>query len=149
MTSQARARRGGAQDYYARYAAAGRRNGTARIQMTLALDVDRKGTCPAALLLGVDAAPEPGLRGPTNFHGSLSGVLLAELDALLRGVRRQLWCAAPVSEFLGFVGSGFRAELDTLLRGVRHQLWCARGRGGGARVLDVEVSVTGGLSQGW
>lgn len=33
-----------------------------------------------AVLVGVDAAPSPGLRGPTNFAGMLSGADIQQLD---------------------------------------------------------------------
>jgi len=33
--------------------------------------------------VGIDGAPDPGLRGPTNFHGSLGAATLTELDRTL------------------------------------------------------------------
>ena len=43
----------------------------------------QEGACPAAVLVGLDAAPDPGLRGPTNFAGALRWGDLRQLDAEL------------------------------------------------------------------
>ena len=39
--------------------------------------------CPAAHLIGIDAAPDPGLRGPLNFLGHLPSGALQDLESLL------------------------------------------------------------------
>lgn len=39
--------------------------------------------CPAAVVLGIDLTPTPGLRGPTDFFGRADRALLAEVDAAL------------------------------------------------------------------
>lgn len=95
-------RRGGDADLFTQYAAQGRRNGTTRVYVTLISDVDRLGQCPAAMLVGVDAAPEPGLRGPTNFHGLLHAAVLQDLDKTLAHLRRGLrWAAKAWKHGLG------------------------------------------------
>lgn len=43
----------------------------------------QEGPCPVAVLVGLDATPDPGLRGPTNFAGVLHGQDLRQLDAEL------------------------------------------------------------------
>lgn len=43
----------------------------------------QEGECPVAVLVGVDATPSPGLRGPTNFAGTLRGADIEQLDAEL------------------------------------------------------------------
>ena len=40
--------------------------------------------CPAAHFIGIDAAPDPGLRGPLNFLGHLPSGALLDLEAELR-----------------------------------------------------------------
>lgn len=80
----------GGKDFFAQYAAQGRRNGSAPIHFTLASDVDKLGKCPAALLVGIDVSPEPGLRGPTNFHGIATSEFIKDLDGNLNIVRRNL-----------------------------------------------------------
>ena len=40
--------------------------------------------------VGIDAAPEPGLRGPTNFHGVLDAATLGLLDGELKGSQSYL-----------------------------------------------------------
>ena len=80
----------GLRDYFAQYAAQGRRNGTAPVHFTLASDADRLGKCPAALLVGIDVSPVPGLRGPTNFHGVADAAFIRHLDGNLNLVRRNL-----------------------------------------------------------
>jgi hypothetical protein len=44
--------------------------------------------CPVAVLVGIDATPDPGLRGPTNFAGTLRETDILELDAALTEARR-------------------------------------------------------------
>ncbi len=39
--------------------------------------------CAAAVLVGLDVSPQPGLRGPTNFAGICGPALLQEMDAVL------------------------------------------------------------------
>ncbi len=39
--------------------------------------------CAAAVLVGLDVSPQPGLRGPTNFAGVCGPALLQEMDAVL------------------------------------------------------------------
>lgn len=80
----------GGKDYFAQYGAQGRRNSSAPIHFTLASDVDKLGKCPAALLVGIDVSPEPGLRGPTNFHGIATSEFIKDLDGNLDIVRRNL-----------------------------------------------------------
>ena len=41
------------------------------------------GKCAAAVLVGLDVSPQPGLRGPTNFAGICGPALLQELDIVL------------------------------------------------------------------
>jgi len=43
---------------------------------------DAKG-CAAAVLVGLDVSPQPGLRGPTNFAGVCGPALLQEMDTVL------------------------------------------------------------------
>ena len=87
----ARARRLGEQDFFSQYAAQGRRNGSARVHLSLVSDADRtQNSCPAALLVGLDTTPEPGLRGPTNFHGVADAALLHDLDKNLGLLRASL-----------------------------------------------------------
>ncbi len=45
-------------------------------------DALQKG-CAAAVLVGLDVSPQPGLRGPTNFAGVCGPALLQEMDAVL------------------------------------------------------------------
>jgi len=46
--------------------------------------------CPVALLVGYDATPDPGLRGPTNFAGLVGRAALADFDAgLARALAEQ------------------------------------------------------------
>ena len=39
--------------------------------------------CAAAVLVGIEVTPEPGLRGPTNFAGQCGTALLHQLNATL------------------------------------------------------------------
>jgi hypothetical protein len=62
--------------------------------------------CSVAALVGIDATPDPGLRGPTNFAGTLRETDILELDAALTGLRCaprhacQIWlrALAPCTE---------------------------------------------------
>lgn len=56
-------------------------------------EVQGPGDCPVALLAGYDATPDPGLRGPTNFVGFVSGAELAAFDAELAQALSAQRCA--------------------------------------------------------
>ncbi len=43
--------------------------------------------CPVAVLVGVDATPDPGLRGPTNFAGTLCSRDIVHLNQTLANAR--------------------------------------------------------------
>ncbi len=69
------------------------------------------------LQVGIDAAPDPGLRGPTNFHGSLDAATLARLDRALADAQADFGCAhiavvlpgPPVLRFdNAFASQGYR-----------------------------------------
>eukprot|EP00210_Caulerpa_lentillifera_P005648 g5401.t1 len=47
------------------------------------LPVTRNASCPVYVLVGVDAAPQVGLRSPTNFLGRITGDILTELESKL------------------------------------------------------------------
>lgn len=49
--------------------------------------------CAAAVLVGIDVSPEPGLRGPTNFVGLCGPALLAELDSVLSAASNKFRCS--------------------------------------------------------
>ncbi|GAX82028.1 hypothetical protein CEUSTIGMA_g9456.t1 [Chlamydomonas eustigma] len=60
--------------------------------------------CPAVLLLSVDATPDPGLRGPTNFLGVAKLDLLLQVEAAMNATRACLYvrgCAVPPVIALG------------------------------------------------
>jgi hypothetical protein len=76
--------RGGANDFFSRYAAEGQRRSSpqhrvyvhrlspepqAQGQQAADDAAGSKLSCPAGWLLGIDPTPEPGLRSPTNFAG--------------------------------------------------------------------------------
>ena len=50
-----------------------------------------------AVLVGVDATPDPGLRGPTNFAGTLTGRDLLEPNQTLEAARCANSCFARVT----------------------------------------------------
>ena len=43
--------------------------------------------CPVAVLVGIDATPDPGLRGPTNFAGTLCNRDILHLNQTLANAR--------------------------------------------------------------
>jgi hypothetical protein len=47
-----------------------------------------------AVLVGVDATPDPGLRGPTNFAGTLTDRDLLQLNQTLEAARCAKSCFA-------------------------------------------------------
>ena len=53
-------------------------------------------TMPHGCQVGVDAAPDPGLRGPTNFHGLLDAAILDVLDRTLKDAQADLRCGPTV-----------------------------------------------------
>ena len=53
-----------------------------RVPECFLLNALQKG-CAAAVLVGLDVSPQPGLRGPTNFAGICGPALLQEMDAVL------------------------------------------------------------------
>ena len=50
-----------------------------------------------AVLVGVDATPEPGLRGPTNFAGTLLGETLERLNQTLTAARQAILTPVMIS----------------------------------------------------
>lgn len=56
--------------------------------------------CPVAVLVGVDATPEPGLRGPTNFAGTLHGEAVQGLNQTLTATRHASLSASDRSTAL-------------------------------------------------
>lgn len=56
--------------------------------------------CPVAVLVGVDATPEPGLRGPTNFAGTLNGEAVQGLNQTLTATRHASLSASDRSTAL-------------------------------------------------
>lgn len=79
-----------------------------------------KAGCPSIVLLGVDVAPEPGLRSPANFAGRANETLLAEVrDALGRARPGDACPATPVLAYghypLSTVARHEAAELDPLV----------------------------------
>ena len=89
--------RGSGSDLFSTYAAEGRRNKTARVlvhPLPAAVGGRRSsndgGPCPTAMLLGIDATPEPGLRGPTNFVGVLTAAMLRTVRQTIDKARHQL-----------------------------------------------------------
>ncbi|KAK9799709.1 hypothetical protein WJX73_001391 [Symbiochloris irregularis] len=71
--------RNGAEDLF-HTVSRGWQNATSRVCHTA---LPAAAACPALVLLGVDTAPSPGLRGPSDFFGMATDSLLAELDATL------------------------------------------------------------------
>lgn len=77
------------QDWYTQYAAQGRRNSSSRVTVFPLHAPPEPGFlrtkkgCAAAVLVGLDVSPQPGLRGPTNFAGICGPALLQEMDAVL------------------------------------------------------------------
>ena len=64
----------------------GWRNASARVRTTLLHSRSNKTACASVALVGIDAAPSPGLRGPTNFLGVATSGLLHDLDMALRSL---------------------------------------------------------------
>lgn len=52
----------------------------------------KPGLCAAAVLVGIDVSPEPGLRGPTNFAGLCGPALLDELETVLSAAGERFRC---------------------------------------------------------
>lgn len=79
-----------------------------------------KNGCPSVVLLGVDVAPEPGLRSPANFAGRSNASLLAEVRDALDRVRPGDVCpTTPVLAYghypLSTVARHEVGELDPLV----------------------------------
>ncbi|EIE20379.1 Metallo-dependent phosphatase [Coccomyxa subellipsoidea C-169] len=91
------AQRDGKGDFFPAYAAEGRRGGGARIfsrplfagPYTAEYNLQEQDKCPVAVLVGVDATPDPGLRGPTNFAGTLCSRDIVHLNQTLANARSQ------------------------------------------------------------
>ena len=52
----------------------------------------KPGLCAAAVLVGIDVSPQPGLRGPTNFAGLCGPALLDELESVLSAAGDRFRC---------------------------------------------------------
>lgn len=52
----------------------------------------QSGLCAAAVLVGIDVSPQPGLRGPTNFAGLCGPALLDELEGVLSAAGDRFRC---------------------------------------------------------
>ncbi|KAL3155831.1 hypothetical protein ABBQ32_012842 [Trebouxia sp. C0010 RCD-2024] len=92
-------------DWFSQYAAQGRRNGSSRVT-TFPLypqqAQDRPSLCAAAVLVGIDVSPQPGLRGPTNFAGLCGPALLAELDSVLSAASNKFRADGCSPAFLAY-----------------------------------------------
>lgn len=84
--------RGGPVDHFKDFAAASRQSAAGRIftyplkagPYPVKQDPQSRDACPAALLVGVDATPDPGCRAFTNFLGTVPQSLLNELEQRLQ-----------------------------------------------------------------
>ena len=89
MQSPLRVRRNGPADLFHTFST-GWRNASARVRTTVlhppAHAASGAASCPSVVLLGLDAAPSPGQRGPTNFMGAATDVLLHDLEDELRSL---------------------------------------------------------------
>lgn len=88
--------RSGEIDYYSKFSASGEAFSRTRIRFSPLLQKmdgtkSKNGTkCPAGLLLGLDLAPEPGLKGPSNFLGIVDDGLVDEVDMELSNVGKEM-----------------------------------------------------------
>ena len=58
-------------------------DGALQWQRCAVVQENQGSSCAAAVLIGIDVSPEPGLRGPTNFAGLCGPALLVELETVL------------------------------------------------------------------
>ena len=63
-----------------------------RLVMHSHLQDGKPGLCAAAVLVGIDVSPQPGLRGPTNFAGLCGPALLDELESVLSAAGDRFRC---------------------------------------------------------
>ncbi|CAL8465131.1 g4666 [Coccomyxa elongata] len=140
------AERGGEDDYFSRYAAEGRRSGGGACIVSRPLfagpysseyNLQAQDKCPVAVLVGLDATPEPGLRGPTNFAGTLHGEAVERLNQTLIAARSQE--CSPALVVYGHYPLPVIAEPDT-------NPWRKGGAGGAKTCSLMEVLTQHGVT---
>lgn len=88
--------RSGKIDYYYKFSMSGKAFKGKRIRFSPLFQKiggieSKNGTrCPVGMLLGLDLAPEPGLKGPSNFLGFADDWLVHHVDTELSNLKREL-----------------------------------------------------------